>query len=236
MCEFVFLLSLCVGVMAVMVGLTSLVFYSIGDLLLRCKDPPLMYTDLEHDGITIDVTWRSNVEDSSGSFDRKLTLTEFARSALDERNETSTDEYLFLQHQLRLFGDLCLGRHEVNILTITGQPVKEATYRALLTWSECFAVVASRSATEASDHSPGIKRPELQRSIRNQPINPPDNLLPRSLRCVYVDLVRIAHDRRLCTYTSYQESIAPRRYCTSLWTLPFPLRELLRALSRIETF
>lgn len=163
-------------------------FNRVGELLLRCEEPPLMYTDIRGDGFTIDVSWRSATVDAEGSHDRRLTLAEFSQSALDEKNDTSTEAYLFLQQQLRLFGDLCLGRHEINISTITGESVLGKQYPALLTWKECFAVISSPSAKSASDHDPTFHRPRKS-SVQINPSTTLGRLLPRSLRMVYVDLV-----------------------------------------------
>lgn len=72
----------------------------------------------------------------SGSWAKADTqdLAQFAHSALDEKDDTSTEEYLFLQRQLELFGSLCKGRNEANIKSITAKE---------LTWEECFLCVQS---------------------------------------------------------------------------------------------
>jgi len=153
---------------------------TVGQSLLQCPSPPLMYTDLVNDDVV--VSWMSSKANEHGVYKRKQLLTDFAFSALDEKNDTSTDDYLFLQRQLQLFGDLCQGRHENNIRTITGQ-IEGCT--ALLTWKECFAVVSEASATSDAD----IKAAEKVREDSKKGIRTSRRLLPRSLRSVYVDLI-----------------------------------------------
>ena len=102
----------------------------IGKWLLRQrgKDAPLFNTRVAQRGTGILLTtngdWESNAQD----------LYAFASSALDEKDETSTAEYLFLQRQLELFGNMCKGRNAKNIASITKKE---------LTWEECFVCVQS---------------------------------------------------------------------------------------------
>ena len=63
-----------------------------------------------------------------------IPLRTFAASALDEDDETSTKEFLFLLKQLELFGKLCSGRNEHCIDVITNK-------LRYLTWDECFHCV-----------------------------------------------------------------------------------------------
>ena len=103
----------------------------IGKHLLDRRDPPVFLTRVipfENSGVQVSV---------SGDWDEDCRLLhDFAKTALDEKDETSTAEYLFLQRQLELYGNLCKGRHKVNIEFIT--EVHEH-----LTWEECFICVQS---------------------------------------------------------------------------------------------
>ena len=63
-------------------------------------------------------------------------LEKFVESAMDERDDTSTPEYLFLDRQLELFGKLCLARCDYGIDVI-------AKKKKYLTWTECFLCVTS---------------------------------------------------------------------------------------------
>ncbi|EGD74759.1 inositol 1,4,5-trisphosphate receptor type 3 [Salpingoeca rosetta] len=63
-------------------------------------------------------------------------LYDFVKSAMDEKDDTSTPEYLFLDRQLELFGKLCLGRNDSSIDIIANQ-------KKYLTWRECYLCVTS---------------------------------------------------------------------------------------------
>ena len=149
---------------------------TIGKLLLDRKAPPVFLTEVmrrdENGVVNIKVS-------QNGSWNDTTTLAQFARSALDEDDTTSTPEYLFLQRQLELYGNLCLGRHETNINFIT-------VVHHHLTWEECF--ICSRSAysklrptrVRVRSGAPDATR-ESEMSILPQ--------LPQSLRRIYVDLM-----------------------------------------------
>lgn len=109
----------------------------IGKHLLELKEPPVFLTDVNSafDG-TIDVR---GVEGSGQQVNVPVKLHEFAREALDERDDTSTPEYLFLQRQLELYGNLCKGRNNKNIDLITQR-------HKHLTWEECFLCIQSDSS------------------------------------------------------------------------------------------
>ena len=149
---------------------------TIGKLLLDCEAPPVFLTEVmrKDDKGVININVSQN-----GTWNDTTTLAQFARSALDEDETTSTPEYLFLQGQLELYGNLCLGRHETNINFIT-------TVHRHLTWEECF--VCSRSAysklrpnkVRVKSGVPGATR-ESEMAILPQ--------LPQSLRRIYVDLM-----------------------------------------------
>eukprot|EP00040_Diaphanoeca_grandis_P037643 m.247080 g.247080 ORF g.247080 m.247080 type:complete len:2952 (-) comp33854_c0_seq2:851-9706(-) len=137
---------------------------SIGQILLvDSKAPPVYLTEVidnqREGGVSrvITVTTTGNVDD-------QVLLTDFVKSALDEDDNTSSPEYLFLQRQLELFGNLCLGRMAENIKLITID-------RRYLTWEECFLCVQTPSETHETK----------QRGNTHQ--------LPRSLRTIYVDLI-----------------------------------------------
>ena len=105
----------------------------IGELLLRAGEPPLFNTRVAKGGTGIELT-------TTGDWDQKKDLYDFAKSALDEKDETSTEEYLFLQRQLELFGNLCKGRNADNIKSITHKE---------LTWEECFVCIQSDYSEES---------------------------------------------------------------------------------------
>ena len=115
----------------------------IGKYLLDRRDPPVFLTRVipfENSGVQVSV---------SGDWDEDCRLLhDFAKTALDEKDETSTAEYLFLQRQLELYGNLCKGRHRVNIEYIT--EVHEH-----LTWEECFICV--QSDYQESEPHPNIR-------------------------------------------------------------------------------
>lgn len=107
----------------------------IGEILLSVDEPPVFLTDVHYkeDGSPDGTV---NVKIAKDAQPRKL--HEFAKSALDEKDDTSTPEYLFLQRQLELYGNLCKGRNKQNIDYIT------KTHKHL-TWAECFICMQSPS-------------------------------------------------------------------------------------------
>ena len=167
----------------------------IGKYLLDVEEPPVFLTDVnpQLDG-TIDVR---GVE---GSGTQALHI--FAREALDEKDDTSTPEYLFLQRQLELYGNLCKGRNAANIHLIT-QVHKH------LTWEECFLCIQSDSSEDGKQlmvYSPASPRVdeakfESMRSkadivVEHESAGPNPKLtrirlnqLPQSLRSIYVDVI-----------------------------------------------
>eukprot|EP00051_Salpingoeca_urceolata_P021905 m.350050 g.350050 ORF g.350050 m.350050 type:complete len:1958 (+) comp19886_c0_seq3:2025-7898(+) len=70
---------------------------------------------------------------SGGKSSDWMSLVKFSEveGAMDDDDVTSSDNFLFLQKQLRLFSKLCVGRNNTSIHIIT----KELGY---LTWDECF--------------------------------------------------------------------------------------------------
>ena len=181
----------------------------IGEHLLSVKTPPVYLTDVSSnmDG-TVDVRMDNTKPDA-------LPLHVFANDALDERDETSTPEYLFLQRQLELYGNLCTGRHETNIKYIT------ETHKHL-TWEECMIAVQSdgingdagngQSTTsilfcplEHTESTAILKSPEFEKRrkeadiiIGSRALSATDqpklkkvvlNKLPQSLRSIYVDIM-----------------------------------------------
>lgn len=81
---------------------------TVGKNLLGQKKPPVYLTEVNQKLDGIDVTLKGDWKD-------RQSLADFALSALDEDETTSTPQFLFLQRQLELYGNLCLGRHEDNI-------------------------------------------------------------------------------------------------------------------------
>ena len=75
----------------------------IGEMLLGKSNPPVYLTRVNSKFDGVEVTLTGNWADCQP-------LNKFAESALDEDDSTSTPEYLFLQRQLELYGNLCLGR------------------------------------------------------------------------------------------------------------------------------
>ena len=184
----------------------------IGQHLLSVPEPPVYLTDVNGklDG-TIDV--RMDGKNTRQS----IALHLFAEDALDELDETSTPEYLFLQRQLELYGNLCKGRNEANIKYIT------ETHKHL-TWEECFLSVQSDAGAGPQnqrqktvtllvcpphegppDTNPILGSPDFANvrkkadiiiaSDRVAPNQRPVfkkavlNRLPQSLRSIYVDII-----------------------------------------------
>ena len=110
----------------------------------------------------------------TGNPQDEIPLETFALSALDEDDRTSSEEYLFLQRQLDLFGKLCLGRMEQNIKLITVD-------LGYLTFEECFMCMQARSETRESAQQ---RTMSATRSVKSSTM-----FLPRSLRKIYVDLM-----------------------------------------------
>ena len=97
----------------------------IGKKLLHRKDPPVYLTEPSLTQLgTIDV----KTDRSDRSTSKKL------HEMLNTQEGLNSDESLFLQRQLELYGNLCKGRHKENIEYIT---VKHKH----LTWEECFLCV-----------------------------------------------------------------------------------------------
>lgn len=158
---------------------------SIGQLLLNQegKTPPVFLTDVTParpgpNGAPPKVM----VTISPGS--QSITLEDFALSALDEVDGTSSEEYLFLQRQLELFGKLCQGRMAANIKLITET-------RKYLTWEECFMCATSESETHKTawerNKDMSVTRREVPAELRRSGMG--TGFLPRSLRKIYVDLL-----------------------------------------------
>lgn len=153
---------------------------TIGRLLLDRKTPPVFLTEV----MDRDDKGRVNIKVSqNGTWNDTTTLAKFAASALDEDDTTSTPEYLFLQRQLELYGNLCLGRHETNIDFIT-------VVHHHLTWEECFICARSnwnhqnKQEVDVKFQTPG-KDGKMKDEIK--PCKLPK--LPQSLRRIYVDLM-----------------------------------------------
>jgi len=104
----------------------------------------------------------------------EVPLETFALSALDEDDRTSSEEYLFLQRQLELFGKLCLGRMEQNIRIIT----EELCY---LTFEECFMCMQANSETRQTARQ---RTMSATRTVESSQM-----FLTRSLRKIYIDLM-----------------------------------------------
>jgi hypothetical protein len=148
----------------------------------------------------------------TGDWAQRQPLHTFAASALDEDDSTSTPEYLFLQRQLELYGNLCLGRHEQNIRYITVE-------HRHLTWEEVvMAAMSDFSAETGKTTSILVRKPRgagaepRQRRIDNDGGDSDDSVdlvvedptvetptrrngvklqrLPQSLRAMYVALIR----------------------------------------------
>ena len=100
----------------------------------------------------------------------------FAASAQDEDDSTSTIDYLFLQQQLELFSDLCLGRDEDNINLVT----------RFVSADCCLAIAMATSRFQ--DPGGSVRSPFLLHD--EQRVDVGANLeLPRSLRSRFVELM-----------------------------------------------
>jgi hypothetical protein len=172
----------------------------IGKMLLSLKEPPVFLTRVKPgtcDGIEVTTT---------GDWKDAEAMDVFASTALDERDDTSTAEYLFLQRQLELYGNLCKGRHAENINYIT-------EVHKHLTWEECFLCVQSDWADDIKT-SFGHGNTDLTNLVVGPPTMTNDQFpkadliihdvnhkgpptvsnvklprLPRSLRRLYVNLI-----------------------------------------------
>jgi inositol 1,4,5-triphosphate receptor type 1 len=156
---------------------------SIGQLLLNQegKTPPVFLTDVTPPGPD-GAASRVMVTLSPGS--PQITLEDFVLTALDEVDGTSSEEYLFLQRQLELFGKLCQGRMSANIELITKT-------RKYLTWTECFMCATSESETHKTAWQ---RKKNMSLSHRDAPVGLRKSgmgtgFLPRSLRKIYIDLL-----------------------------------------------
>lgn len=176
----------------------------IGEELLNNNSPPVFLTDVVGLGTkrsgsgwsmpsskapTGSVKKKDKVDEKKtvkvriSEEDTGTDMNEFVHSALDEDDQTSTPEYMFLQRQLELYGNLCLGRNQRNITLIVD------THKHL-TWEECFLCATANSALDASGKT----------ATRDKS----DMLLPRSLRLIYVNLivnvfVDVGENRDVCT-------------------------------------
>eukprot|EP00040_Diaphanoeca_grandis_P037642 m.247377 g.247377 ORF g.247377 m.247377 type:complete len:2902 (-) comp33854_c0_seq12:229-8934(-) len=175
----------------------------VGHVLLDKSHPPVVLTDV----VQVKPPESKGKQPQTTAFDysralmqvrmtetaQPVMMNDFVQSALDEDDSTSTPEYLFLQRQLELYGNLCRGRHAHNIELIT------ITHRHL-TWEECFSCAMANSAkTAKAASSPLIMDEQIKtRSIKSA------LRLPRSLRMLYVDLmtnlfVDVGTNRDVCS-------------------------------------
>ena len=168
----------------------------IGEELLNNATPPVILTDVK--ALPCAQDQLGSVKTKAGGFVKKtvivrendqdpgVEMNKFVASALDEDDQTSTPDYLFLQRQLELYGNLCLGRMKANIEFIV------ETHKHL-TWDECFLCATANSAL-------GMKNGKVNRQTKfASPM-----MLPRSLRLIYVNLIvnlfiDVGDNRDVCT-------------------------------------
>jgi hypothetical protein len=85
-------------------------------------------------------------------------LSKFAESAMDEDDKTSTEEYLFLQGQLDLFGVLCNGRNEyryasIHSRTLTHTNTRTHAHTHTHTQTHTYARTRARPRTLTHTHT-----------------------------------------------------------------------------------
>jgi inositol 1,4,5-triphosphate receptor type 1 len=168
----------------------------IGRELLDNANPPVILTDVK--ALPSAKGQLGSVRTKAGGFVKKtvivrendqdagVEMNKFVASALDEDDQTSTPDYLFLQRQLELYGNLCLGRMEANIKLI----VKTHKH---LTWDECFLCATANSALSMKNGK------VTRKTMFASPM-----MLPRSLRLIYVNLIvnlfiDVGDNRDVCT-------------------------------------
>jgi hypothetical protein len=89
-------------------------------------------------------------------------LSKFAESAMDEDDKTSTEEYLFLQGQLDLFGVLCNGRNEYRYASTHSRTLSHTntrTYAHAHTHTHTHTHTLTHTCARAHTHTASSSSP-----------------------------------------------------------------------------
>ena len=126
-------------------------------------------------------------------------LVTFAAPGLDENHDTANPKLSFFHQQLSLYGKLCLGRNEDSIATLTPLVPWALCLRCATEFRSCRDKTTADAVTGKLTQlasTPASPAPGQKVNIRlPHGVSPKmvDNLLPRSIRRLFFDLIRIIY-------------------------------------------